>query len=110
MGICSHTGSIDWGYIVKRIAIIKANIAMTIHNSKNMISRNSVRTRRLIMSAVKSPRDFPFPRREITRAPKSCTAPIKIDPKNTQIKAGTHPQIRAIAGPTIGPNPAIEVK
>ena len=36
--------------------------------------------------------------------------PIKIEPKTTQIKAGSHPHITPIAGPTMGPVPAIEVK
>ena len=43
-------------------------------------------------------------------APKSCTAPIKIDPKTTQRSAGTQPHMMAMAGPTIGPVPAMEVK
>ena len=41
---------------------------------------------------------------------KSCTAPIRIEPKTTQSRAGTQPHMMAMAGPTIGPVPAIEVK
>ena len=54
--------------------------------------------------------DLPLALKEITKAPKSWTAPKKIEPKNTQSAAGIQPQIIAIAGPTMGPKPAIEVK
>ena len=54
--------------------------------------------------------DLPLFLIEIMREPKSCTAPIKILPTNTKINAGNHPQIMAIAGPTMGPVPAIDVK
>ena len=47
---------------------------------------------------------------EMIRAPKSCTAPITTLPTNTQSSAGTHPQMMAMAGPTMGPVPAMEVK
>ena len=57
-----------------------------------------------------SPTVWPLLRIETTSAPKSWTAPMKIDPKTTQSNAGTQPHITAIAGPTIGPVPAIEVK
>ena len=57
-----------------------------------------------------SPTVWPRFLMETTSDPKSCTAPISIDPNSTQSKAGTHPQITATAGPTIGPVPAIEVK
>ena len=48
--------------------------------------------------------------RETTKAPKSCTAPMKIDPNNTHSNAGSQPQKTAMAGPTIGPVPAMLVK
>jgi len=32
---------------------------------------------------------------------------MKIEPTRIQTSAGTHPQMMAIAGPTIGPVPAI---
>ncbi len=35
---------------------------------------------------------------------------MKIDPKRTQSRAGSQPQKTAIAGPTIGPVPAMLVK
>jgi hypothetical protein len=98
------------GYMVKRMAITKAKTAITIQSSKKIISRKRVRTLLLMISAAKSPIDLPLALREITRAPKSWTAPKNIEPKNTQIAAGTHPQIIAMAGPTIGPRPAMEVK
>jgi hypothetical protein len=57
-----------------------------------------------------SPTVWPRFRIETTSAPKSCTAPIRIDPKKTHKSAGSHPHMTAIAGPTIGPVPAIDVK
>ncbi len=42
--------------------------------------------------------------------PKSCTAPAKIVPTTTHRNAGSHPQMTAIAGPTIGAAPATDVK
>ena len=57
-----------------------------------------------------SPTVWPRLRSETTNDPRSCTAPIKIDPNTTQTKAGTQPHITARAGPTIGPVPAIDVK
>ena len=47
---------------------------------------------------------------EIQRVPKSCTAPAKIVPSTTHRNAGNHPQMTAIAGPTMGAAPATEVK
>ncbi len=35
---------------------------------------------------------------EIPRAVKSCTAPMKIEPKTAQSRAGSQPQIMAMAG------------
>ena len=35
---------------------------------------------------------------------------MKIEPKTTQSSAGSQPHITAIAGPTIGPVPAMDVK
>ena len=57
-----------------------------------------------------SPIDWPRFRKLTTSAPKSCTAPMKIDPNNTQHNAGIQPHMMAIAGPTIGPVPAMLVK
>ena len=49
-------------------------------------------------------------RMDTTSAPKSWTAPTRIDPSKTQTRAGSQPHITAIAGPTIGPVPAMDVK
>jgi len=46
----------------------------------------------------------------ITRAEKSWAAPMKTVPTHTQSRAGSQPQITAMAGPTIGAAPAIEAK
>jgi len=67
------------------------------------------RTRIFTYLAATSDKLLPSFRSDTINAPKSCTAPIKIEPKNTQIIAGSQPQIIPMAGPTIGPVPAIEV-
>jgi hypothetical protein len=54
--------------------------------------------------------DLPWLRIEMISAPKSWTAPMTMLPTNTHNNAGTHPQMMAMAGPTMGPVPAIEVK
>ena len=56
-----------------------------------------------------SPIDRPRLRRLMTRAEKSCTAPMQMVPIVTQSSAGSQPQMTARAGPTIGAAPAIEV-
>ncbi len=60
--------------------------------------------------SARSPMERPFSRAEITKALKSCTAPMKIVPNTTHIMAGTQPQKIAIAGPIIGAAPAMEAK
>ena len=72
---------------------------------KNMIFRC-----RFITMPVMSAMVWPLWRREITRAPRSWTAPMKIEPRKTQSRAGTQPQMMPMAGPTMGPVPAMEVK
>ena len=90
--------------------LINPNIAMTIHNAKHTMIKNNKRTLGLIYCSVISAIDFPSLRIEMTRQEKSCTAPMKMEPKKTHNIAGTQPQMIPIAGPTIGPVPAIEVK
>ena len=87
-----------------------ANTAST--NQESIITkiRNIVRTRLFIMVPVMSAIVFPFSRTEITRAPKSWTAPIKMVPKTIQINAGSQPQYAAMQGPMMGAAPAMEVK
>ena len=46
----------------------------------------------------------------IQMAPKSCTPAKNTVPSTTHTKAGTHPQITAMAGPMMGAAPATEVK
>ncbi len=74
-----------------------------------MITRKSVRARGPMISAVMSPIERPRWRRLITRAEKSWTAPMKTVPRATHRSAGSQPQMTAMAGPTIGAAPAIEV-
>jgi hypothetical protein len=74
-----------------------------------MMIRKSVRTRGLITSPAISPIEAPRWRRLITSAEKSWTAPMKTVPSATQSRAGSQPQMTAMAGPTIGAAPAMEV-
>ena len=85
-------------------------MAITIHRPKKMIRKKSDLVRGFTTDPVMSPMDLPSWRIDRTRAPKSCTAPAKIDPKTTQSRAGTHPHITPSTGPTMGPVPAIDVK
>ncbi len=44
-------------------------------------------------------------------APKSCTAPMKMEPRMIHSTAGSQPKTRvAKMGPTMGPAPAMELK
>ena len=55
--------------------------------------------------------DFPLCRTEATSVKKSCTPPMKIEPRMIQIHAGSHPNnVAAKIGPTIGPAAAIAEK
>ena len=74
------------------------------------MNRNSRRIKGLMTRPAISPTVCPRLRRDTTKAPRSWTAPMKIEPKSTHNKAGSHPQSTARAGPTIGPVPAMEVK
>ena len=110
IGICIIHGKIADGYILNTEAITSPKMAKTIVRAINKIDRKSNRALGAKTLPATSPTVCPRFLRETTRAPKSCTAPINIEPKITQRSAGTHPQITASAGPTIGPVPAIEVK
>ena len=90
--------------------MIKAKTASTIQISREMISMKSARTRGLITRPAISPMEWPRLRRLITRAEKSWTAPIITVPTVTHSRAGSQPQITAMAGPTMGAAPAMEVK
>ena len=86
------TGKTAVGTLTKSPAIAIANTART--NQVNIITkmRNIIRTLLLITDPVILAIVFPFSLTEITRAPKSWTAPIKIVPKTIHKKAGNQPQ------------------
>ena len=90
--------------------MMNAKTASTIQIRIEMITRNAVRTRGLTTAPAIWPIELPRCRRLITSAEKSWTAPMKMVPTTTQTSAGSQPQITAMAGPTIGAAPAIEVK
>jgi hypothetical protein len=90
--------------------MIIPRIARNSHSSMNTMRKKTYRILLLTYWAEISEIDFPWFLKDMTKAEKSCTAPMTIDPTKTQIIAGTQPQMTAIAGPTIGPVPAIEVK
>lgn len=75
-----------------------------------MISRNNIRARGPMMSLVTSPMVCALCRIEANSAAISCTPPISTQPTNTQMIAGSQPQYTAMAGPRIGPSPAMEAK
>ncbi len=91
-------------------AITSPKMAITTISTKNSTIRNRTRARGEIIRPAMSPIDWPRDRSDTTRAPKSCTAPMNMEPSNTHNSAGSQPQNIAMAGPTIGPVPAIDVK
>ena len=103
-------GNIAAGYCLNTAAITNPKIASTTVSAMNSVSRKSNLTRLFSTRPAMSPTVWPLLRRLTTKAPKSCTAPINIEPRTTQRSAGTQPHMIAIAGPTIGPVPAIDVK
>ena len=109
-GICTSTGKIAAGYCLSTAAITSPKIARTIQSATIRMTRKSVRTRGPRRSPATSPTVRPLFLSETASAPRSCTAPMKIAPRTTQMIAGTQPHITAMAGPTMGPVPAIEVK
>ena len=110
IGICTTHGKMAAGYCLNTAAITKPKIAKTTVSAMNKVNRKSNRTRLLSTRPAMSPTVWPLLRRLTTSAPKSCTAPMKMEPSTTHNSAGTQPHMMAIAGPTIGPVPAIEVK
>ena len=103
-------GITEPGYSTNKWAIIKANTAITIKTRRKIMIRKSNLDRGLITDFATLPIDSALCLAEITRAPKSCTAPMKIVPRTIHNNAGNHPQITAIAGPKMGAAPAMEEK
>ena len=85
-------------------------MASTTVSAKNSTSKNKTRVRGEINRPATSPTLCPSFRRLTTSAPKSWTAPMKMQPKTTHNTAGNQPQKTAMAGPTMGPVPAMLVK
>ena len=96
-------------FIDEAHSIIGAGAALGVSNDAANIFKSSLARGEIIRPAI-CPTVWPRFRSETTKAPKSCTAPIKTQPNKTHSKAGNHPQNTAMAGPTIGPVPAMLVK
>ena len=77
---------------------------------KKISARNRNLARGPMTPSATLPIDSPRARMDTTRAPKSCTQPMKTAPKTTQSMAGTQPQMTATAGPSMGASPVIEAK
>ncbi len=107
--VWTQIGKIAPGFETKSVPMMKAKTASTIQIRKEMISRKSVRARAPITWPAMSQMERPWLRRLITRAEKSWTAPIRTVPTATQSIAGSQPQITAMAGPTMGAAPAMDV-
>ena len=110
MGICIQTGNTASGYNSNSTPTIMAKTDNTIKRRNCIRNWKAYLVPGPIRSPVRSPMVFPLFRAETTMEEKSCTAPMNMDPRNTQMKAGTHPQIIPMAGPTMGPSPAMVVK
>ena len=92
------------------LAMATAKTALTISSRKKITSRKSTRARGWMISPARVPIDRPLWRTEAQSVPKSWTPAMKTVPSKTQISAGSHPQITAMAGPMMGAAPATEVK
>jgi hypothetical protein len=110
MGREIQTGSTLPGKWTNSRAMITAKTALTMRRSRKITTRKSVRERPEITSSVSEPMERALWRAEIQRVAKSWTPAKKMVPKITHSSAGSHPQKTAIAGPTMGAAPAIEVK
>ena len=108
MGISHQMGMTDCGNMAKMMAMTKPKTATTIQSSINTITKNKNLVRLLTYLEVYSAMDLPWFLMEMIRAPKSCTPPMMMEPTKIQIMAGSHPQMMAIAGPTMGPVPAMD--
>ena len=109
MGICIQTGNTDEGYILNITAITRPKMAITMRSAKKTIMKNAYFTLLFIIWEVVSAMETPLFLMDTTSEPKSWTAPITMDPIRIHSIAGTQPQIIPIAGPTIGPVPAMDV-
>ena len=98
------------GVATKAFEIATAKTALTIISRKKITIMKRVRARRLTTSPVSDPTDRPWLRTLAQIAPKSCTPAKNIVPPMTQMNAGSHPQMTAMAGPMIGAAPATAVK
>jgi hypothetical protein len=68
IGIWTHTGKTDWGYMRKIRAMTIPKIATTIHKEKRITKRKSIFTRELIILLDNSPIDTPLFLVDIIRA------------------------------------------
>ena len=110
MGIWTRQGKMAAGYSLKTLAMTRPKMARTMVSERIRISRKRSLALGLITRPAMSPTVRPRLRRLTTRAPRSWTAPMKMDPRTTHSRAGSQPQRMAMAGPTMGPVPAMEVK
>ena len=98
------------GVLTRSPDMTTANAALTMSRTRKITTRNRLRPRWPMYCPDSDPMDLPLCRLEAHRAPRSWTPAKKTVPMVTQRKAGTHPQMTAIAGPTMGAAPATEVK
>ncbi len=105
-----QTGMTAEGNFIIRPAMTTAKTALTISSSRKITIMKMLRARVPTTSPVSAPTDLALLRTLAQIAPASWTPAKKIVPKMTHRKAGTQPQMTAMAGPTMGAAPATEVK
>src|SRR5690554_5359336 len=108
--IAPQTGTTEPGLLINRLAITTPNTALTISNTRKITIMNSERARLPTTSPDSAPMDLALLRTLAHTAPMSCTPAKNTVPIDTQSRAGSQPQMTAMAGPTIGAAPATEVK
>ena len=105
-----QAGTTLLGMLTNRREMATANTALTISSSRKMTIMNRLRARGPTRVPVTAPIDRALLRTLAQMAPASWTPAKNTVPNTTHRKAGTQPQITAMAGPMIGAAPATEVK
>jgi hypothetical protein len=107
--VCASSSSSCWP--INELAVMSVNATMMYTSANHTKIRNSTNERPLMCWRTTSAIDRPRCRTDATRAEKSWTPPIRIEPHRIQSMAGSQPnKAPARMGPTIGPAAAIAEK
>ena len=88
--------------------VMEVNAAITSNENSQQNNVKNLRPFLPMYFSMIKPMDLPSFFTEAYKAEKSCTAPKKIPPINSQRSAGTQPNTAARIGPCTGPAPAMD--